>query len=253
MKRSYLLVVATLLMLFFSVYVIYILFSNRFWSLPLERRREVQKHAFLKAIGYTLEDLYEKTGILINEEYSICNLSIYPFKECISKMVGSVVAIRATASGDTILFRIIYNGSIVYKRVVVRLDQEEITRRRMKVLLGGLGQVRSFVMGLRREIERYGLHLNPHVGRRSVPQLDSCLDSLPDNSQKLKTYLYLITQWLGSEILKDGFGRPLEIQVQSGRLHIRSAGRDGQYGTADDILGQGQEAKFPSRRLSMNE
>ena len=235
MRRGCLLV-GSVLMSVFVIYIVYILFSNEYWQLPPERILEVRKRAFLKTIGYALEDLYEKAGILINDEYSICNLPVYPFTECISKMVDSPVAIHETLSKNTILLRISYDRSIAYKRVIVRLSPEEITRRRMKILLSGFGQVRPFIMGVRQQIERYGLHLNPHVGHRSVPQLDSSLDSLPDDPQKLKTYLAQMVQWLGSEILEDGFGRPLDIEIRSGQLHIRSAGRDGQYGTSDDIF-----------------
>lgn len=236
MKRSYALVVIILLIFSFVIYMIYILISNRYWVFPFERRLEVQKRAFLKTIGYTLEDLYEETGVLLNEEHSICDLPVYPFTECVSKMVGSSVTIHDNLLGNTILLRISYNRSIVYERTIARLDQEEITRRRMKILLSGLGEIRSFTMGLRQTIERYGLHLNPHAGLKTVPQPHSILDSLPDNSQKLKIYRSLIRQWLGSEILKDGFGHPFEMQILLRRLHIRSAGRDGKYGTPDDIL-----------------
>lgn len=214
-----------------------ILLALRYWSpLPTERLIRARNHAFLKQVRYSIADFYNKTGILLRSQRDFCKSSVYPFRDDLSVLTGSSVKVETDTIGNQVRINIISDKVSIFAVSIKQLTPEEITRKRIEFICSGKEHAQSFVNTLRGELLEYAPRTNQPFLRSPTPQAAKFSSALPKSQTELRRYLSWLTKLIGSEILIDGFGSPLDIKIRSGQVHIRSSGRDGKYGTADDIV-----------------
>lgn len=206
----------------------------RSWQISPERIRLVRQKAFLKTIAYSVVDVYERTGILLTSEKAFVSTAIYPFQQNISELLGTPLSFEAAA--DRLVIKTALEGDYSAVVPLLRYTPKEVTLRRMRFLLEGRSRIYAFVVSQRELIATYAPPLPSSVAverELSVPKLSS---NLPRTNEELKQYLLWIESLLGSEMLRDGFGKELRISLARSTMRIRSPGADGAYNTPDDIV-----------------
>jgi hypothetical protein len=209
----------------------------------------------MRAVGEAAQSIYQQSGRLIRSLAELERTDYYPFPHQIyaRSLFGGAIDVTLT---EPTANECRFEGAVLTGRQV-RIDicghfetvgPQRETQRMVTAYCAGVAQRTAAVDAIEDQFMRrhlkavYKYELQVHHAPQqtfdegSQPKRPIPAD-LPKNDRELKLYVAWLRATEGVTEMNDSWGRPLRFSLTGHGMECRSAGADGVFGTADDVVG----------------